>query len=263
MIYCVWYPSGGFGHFINAVLSLYGNNFVRPSNHVEFSANGNSHNLKLVVPKYKDDCWEGFQFDPMVNYSVLIDNGIANETTNFLKVFPASNTIKICYTDYSWPIVARTMIEKSIPSTLEAQLPSWDNTNWAVREKYFLYLRDHELRSKWKPNYNTYNIFIDDLLNYQNFYNKLSNFGIADFNTLWQQWFFANSKYIEPIILAKKIISAVHTRENIDLTGYQDLWTQAVVYYFIWLEFEFEVPHNDYANWFTNTNDIVIMLDLA
>ena len=32
MIYCVWYPSGGFGHFINAVISLYGVDFKRPKN---------------------------------------------------------------------------------------------------------------------------------------------------------------------------------------------------------------------------------------
>ena len=30
MIYCVQYPSGGFGHFINAILTLHGVEFVRP-----------------------------------------------------------------------------------------------------------------------------------------------------------------------------------------------------------------------------------------
>ena len=32
MIYCVWYPSGGFGHFINAVLTLYSKDFEVPHN---------------------------------------------------------------------------------------------------------------------------------------------------------------------------------------------------------------------------------------
>jgi hypothetical protein len=42
-----------------------------------------------------------------------------------------------------------------------------------------------------------------------------------------------------------------------DLTHITDIWTQAVVYYYIWLEFGIEVPHNDFANFFTNTDQII------
>jgi len=48
MIYCVWYPSGGFGHFINGILTLHGKGFKRPTNKIEFSTTGDSH--KFIMP---------------------------------------------------------------------------------------------------------------------------------------------------------------------------------------------------------------------
>jgi hypothetical protein len=131
MIYCVWYPSGGFGHFINAVLTLHGDNFVRPSNSLKFSKTGDSHNLNLVVPKYLHECWPGgIEFLNDKNYCVLIDNGIDNESTKFKSIFLNSTIIKICYTDRTWPIIARTMIDKAMKSSIEQQLPTdnWDTS---------------------------------------------------------------------------------------------------------------------------------------
>jgi hypothetical protein len=155
MIYCVWYPSGGFGHFVNAILTLHGQNFVRPKKSLTFSADGNSHNLDLVVPKYFKDCWPGrIEFVDSKNYCVLIDNGIDNESTQFKSQFPNATVIKICYSAYSWPVVARTMIEKAMSSSIESQLPVDNNWRtdepWARREKYFLFLRDHAFRCAWK-----------------------------------------------------------------------------------------------------------------
>ena len=138
MIYCVWYPSGGFGHFVNAVLTLHGDNFVRPKNQLTFSKNGNSHYLDLVTPKYLHDCWpSGIEFLDHNNYCVLVDNGINNESEQFKSIFSNSKIIKICYSDYSWPVVARTMIEKAMHSSIEVQLPTTDWNNdapWAQRE---------------------------------------------------------------------------------------------------------------------------------
>ena len=145
MIYCVWYPSGGFGHFVNAVLTLHGNNFVRPKKLLKFSDSGNSHGLDLVVPKYLHESWPGgIEFLRDKNYCVLVDNGINNESEQFKSTFPDAVTIKICYCKYSWPVVARTMIEKAMSSSIEQQLPidAWNTDQpWARREKYFLYLR--------------------------------------------------------------------------------------------------------------------------
>ena len=84
MIYCVWYPSGGFGHFVNAVLTLHGRDFERPERvDYQFSKKGNSHELQLVAPKYlKNPTHYDFDFSSTDHYSVLIDNGINDESTD-------------------------------------------------------------------------------------------------------------------------------------------------------------------------------------
>jgi hypothetical protein len=267
MIYCVWYPSGGFGHFINAILSLHGKNFVRPKKQLMFSNNGNSHDLDLVVPKYLHGSWtKTFEFEDKKNYSVLIDNGINDESEQFKSVFPNASVIKICYTDYTWPIVARTMIDKAMKSSLEHELPvdEWDTQElWAKREKYFLFLRDHSLRFAWKPNSIDFTLRIDDIIEYVDLLIALESCGIELelFDNTWQQWQTVNQKYITPIQDAKNIIHCVKNNVSCDLEHIIDVWNQAVIYYYIWLEFGIEVPHNDYSNWFANTQEIATMLN--
>jgi hypothetical protein len=271
MIYCVWYPSGGFGHFVNAILTVYGDNFVRPKKSLEFSSTGDSHSLDLVVPKYLHECWPGgIEFLKNKNYCVLIDNGIDNQSGDFKTTFPNATVIKICYSTNSWPVVARTMIEKAMNSTIEEQLSvdQWDTAEpWAQREKYFLYLRDHPLRHAWQSKSKI--IMEDNELDVGELYEdydwcRSSINGIVkteDFYDLWKEWREANAKYIDPVKIADKILSCILTNHHEDLIHITDSWTQAVVYYYIWAKYNIEVPHNDYSNWFTNTADIVKMLE--
>jgi hypothetical protein len=263
MIYCVWYPSGGFGHFVNAVLSLYGSNFVRPTNQLEFSADGNSHDLNLSAKEYchSTDDYQ-FDFDPNVNYSVIIDNGIDNQDDKFRTVFPNARIIRICYTDYSWPVVAQAMIKKAMLSDINIQLLSWDTANWAVREKYFLFLRDHEFRSAWRPT-DDFIVYVDNLFDYSQFRNTLESCGVEldNFEATWNEWRLVNSPYIDPVQTAQNVIDNVKQKINQDLSNITDLWTQSVIYYFIWLNFDQEVPHNDYADFFKNTAEIQTWLE--
>ena len=265
MIYCVWYPSGGFGHFINAVLTLHGKDFARPNGSLNFSTNGDSHNLDLVVPKYLHGKWPGgFEFLHDQNYCVLIDNGINDENTKFMSLFPDAKIIKICYSDYTWPIVARTMIEKAMISELAAELPvdRWGtNEPWAQREKYFLFLRDHSLRHAWRPTQDSAALYIDDLLDYRNFFNKLNLLtSVESFDVDWAKWHQSNSTYISPVETAKNVITEVKLKRSQSLNHVTDIWTQAVVYYYIWITFGIEVPHNDFFNFFKDTNQIVDLI---
>jgi len=261
MIYCVWYPSGGFGHFVNAVLTLHGENFVRPKKQLVFSRNGNSHSLDLVTPKYLHGHWtKEMEFQIDKNYCVLIDNGINNESEQFKLVFPDSTVIKICYTDHSWPVVAYAMINKAMNSTLNEQLPldHWNTTqSWTLREKYFLFLRDHDLRHAWRPN-NHNAIHIEDLYdNYNKFLTTLDSFAKIEWcENLWSKWRTVNSKYIDPVTTAQSVLDHVTKKSFADLTHITDIWTQAVIYYYIWLHFGIEVPHNNFAGFFSNTKQI-------
>ena len=264
MIYCVWYPSGGFGHFINAILTRYGENFVRPSSILNFSSNGNSHSLDLVVPKYFHNHWPyEYEFDKNKNYCVLIDNGINDKSDTFRTRFSNAAVIKICYTDQSWPVVARTMIDKAMRSSIELALPidEWSvDEPCARREKYFLFLRDHQLKNAWQPSDQNF-INVEHLFDYNNFYNRLNKFvGIESFEDIWQQWRGANSKYIDPVETANVAMQYIKNKQTFDLRQITDLWDQAVIYYYFWIWFGIEVPHNDFANWIDSTDQLTGLL---
>jgi hypothetical protein len=271
MIYCIWYPAGGFGHFVNAVLTLHGKNFVRPCvEHYEFDNVGTSHNLPTVAPKYYcNPKTYDYQFDNNKSYSVLIDNGNHDESTQFCNFFPTSKIIKICYTDASWPIFAKTTIVKTINNSVGFESlinigSDWStDADWATREKYFLYLKDHYFRHKWKPELWCMNLLIDDLLTYTGFKNKINTFGIdtTDFENLWTSWYNSNRPYLEPVITAQNILKAVEKNQSVDISNITDLWTQAILYFNIWVKYQVEVPHNDYSNWFTSTDKIATMLN--
>jgi len=268
MIYCIWYPSGGFGHFINSILSLHGKGFARPvTKSFKFSSTGDSHELELVAPKYLHNPLEyKFNFDDQFNYSVLIDNGINNEEKKFIDTFPTATVIKMCYDDLSWPVVSKTMINKVLKSSVEEELGTteWNgNDDWMLREKYFLFFKDHNLRHAWRPDHNVNNLLVTDLIDYSKLIDQFKNFNIEcnDFRPLWNEWYVSNYKYFYPMLTGQQIINDVKNNIHRELTHITDVWTQAVVYYYIWLHWRFEVPHNDFSNWFTNTRDIAIMLD--
>jgi hypothetical protein len=263
MIYCIWYPSGGFGHFVNAIISLHGENFQKPkTQNLSFSKSGDSHSLELAAPKYlKDPENYDFEFNIDKNYSVLVDNGINNEGQKFLSVFPNSQVIKLCYSDYSWPVISLTLINKAMKSSILENFNTveWNsNESWTLREKYFLYLRDHNLRHTWKPSANVNNILIEDLLDYNKLKFKIENSGIVlrEFKDIWDQWHASNIRYFDHIIIAQQVIDSVKHNQLLNLEHVTDIWTQAVIYYYIWLEFKIEVPHNDYADFFETTDQI-------
>jgi hypothetical protein len=270
-IVCVWYPSGGFGHFIGAVITLHGTDFVRPVNTTyQFSSDGNSHSSGLTAPKFFADttnyCFDFAQSDK--KYVVLVDPGINNETNRFVEQFPNSQVIKVSYTSATWPIVAYTLIHKAMKSSIQDELTvdleSWPTKqNWARREKYFLFLVEHHYRNMWKHTADCQNLLVDDLLDYQIFHNRLSEFGLmlTDFSDLWNTWFRLNQPYIAPVLLARQVVSAVRDRRSMDLSFCQDLWTQAVVNYAIWDQFDFVVPANDFADWFVSSDQIVALLE--
>jgi hypothetical protein len=266
MIYCIWYPSGGYGHFVNAILSLHGDGFTRPNNSITFSANGNAHSLNLVVPKYfHDQPYPEIVFDNATNYSVLIDNGINNCGKKFLNTFSNSKVIKMYYDDLSWPVVAKTLIIKASQSSLKQELTvdsNWPSTEpWAIREKYSLYLKEHTLRSAWTTDSECYNLNVSTLMSYQTLKDFINNIvKVSEFESLYNNWWQLNCKYFSPIIEAVNIINAISLGQNLDLNHITDIWDQAVINYILSIKLDIDVPVNDYLNWFQDTNQISKLL---
>jgi hypothetical protein len=64
-----------------------------------------------------------------------------------------------------------------------------------------------------------------------------------------------------PGAIAEQILIKIKHQETFDLAHITDVWTQAVIYYFIWVEFGKEVPHNDFENFFSNVDQITQWLN--
>jgi hypothetical protein len=160
------------------------------------------------------------------------------------------------------------MIDKAMRSSIESELAVdpglWTSTEpWAQREKYFLFLRDHALRTAWQSEVEVDCIVVDSLLNYSKLKHTIERTGIEllEFKNLWNDWYTHNERYFVPIVIAEQILDKIKHREAFDLTYITDVWTQAVIYYYIWTEFGKEVPHNDFENFFSNVDQITQWLN--
>jgi hypothetical protein len=155
-------------------------------------------------------------------------------------------------------------MKRSLDNELGPDRGLWpEDAAWAIREKYFLYLTRHSLQRAWRPRDDCKNLYIEKLQNYESLIHWLqtSGFIIDDFRPFHTRWLEQNLEYFEPMNTARSVLQSVYGRTFLDLTPIDDLWTQAVVNYAIYQATGFEVPANDYANWFTNTKQIVTMLE--
>lgn len=278
----IQYPSGGFGHTIHVVLSMFGKNFVGAPVNYEFGISGDSHGFPNFLPKLFDTSnynVESFNeslsnIQDNKNVTVLIDSGISDDSIDFKKLILSDYSIRICYDDWSWPLLAKlfyTRCMSSVNSTKHSisDFISPDNIHWAanksqpwaVREKYFLYLRDHHFRQQWRPVDGCVTLPVEKILNYKSLYHVLNQwFEVNEFEDFHKQWHRVNKEHFDFYFDCLHIIDCVESKKSLDLTAIDDLFSQSVVYYYIWLKYNVEVPHNDYSNWFTNSDEIVTML---
>jgi hypothetical protein len=152
------------------------------------------------------------------------------------------------------------MIEKAMNSSLDSQLTTdeWNTSApWVQREKYFLFLRDHTLRHAWRPTEDS-SLYLEELYqDYDEFFNILNSFVKVEWcEDVWIQWRKSNAVYVDPVLTAERVLGDVTAKWSTDLTHITNVWTQAVIYYYIWLKFNIEVPHNDFADFFTSTDQI-------
>jgi hypothetical protein len=263
MIYCIWYPSAGFGHFINSLLTLRGNNFVRPpTEDFLFSEAGDSHELQVTSPKYNSDLVPyKWNFLYHHNHSVLVDYGIIyEEHQGFKKRFPDSKIIKICYNDHTWPILAqRLSIIKELNVTLNQLVGiNSDDDDWFKREKIFLFLKNHGARSRWRPSKDCVNLQVEDIQYLPKLISTVSQAGIVldDISDLHQGWWNANQQYFQSVQIAQQVVDCVNNNTDMRLDNITDLWCQGVIYYYLWLTYHQEPPHNDWQHWLQNTQQI-------
>lgn len=276
------YPSGGYGHYLTRLINRFITNVVKTPDDFLFDSVGTSHQLSLVAGCIHFDqnknlisISDHYQPDIAQQKYILIPycTGIqSDDVTMLTNTFTNAKIIRLYYKDDTWPLVFQNCIIKAALKTLETTVEFNDvafgsSDDWAKRENYFLLLKNHHYRHMWNEcrlpqflNINIVNLLIDP----ENCLRSIANFidgTIVDLDLLparHQQFLDSNLntvRHLEILDIVKNL------RHNQNLRHIDHLYQQAVLNFYLQLRYNFEVPPNDYSDWFTNTTDIVKMLD--
>jgi len=275
------YPSGGYGYYFTRLINSFVTNVVQTADLFEFDQLGTSHLLPLVAGDIHheqnrnlysvNDCYQ-HDIDQQKYILIPYCPGIQNDTTTNLEVnFPNAKIARLCYYDNTWPLVFQNCITKAVVGTLGTDVEFDDkrfgsSENWARRENFDLMFAHHHYRNMWKTHEHVQflNIDIFDLLtNPQHCLAQVADFingtttNLDLLPTRHQQFLNANPNTV-------RHFEILHTVESLkiekDLTHITNLYQQAVINFYIQTKFNFIIPPNDYADWFTNTKEIVTML---
>jgi hypothetical protein len=276
------YPGGGYGYYLARLINSFITNVVKTPDKFLFDAIGTSHQLPLVAGSIQVDqnktlvaIGDEYQYDIDQQKYILIPYcpGIqSDDVTTLTNTFLNSKIIRLYYEDNTWPLVFQNCIIKAAQGTLETtvefdEAAFGSSENWAKRENFFLLLKNHHFRNMWRechlPQFLNINI-LDLLINPENCLRSVANFingTIVDLDTLparHQQFLDANLNTVTHL----EILNIVNNLKlNQNLSHIDHLYQQAVVNFYVQLKYNFEVPENNYSNWFTNTTDIVTMLE--
>jgi hypothetical protein len=274
------YPSGGYGFYLARLINHFVTNIVQTTDTFLFDRRGRSHSLPLVVGHihFEQNCIlstvdDRYQSEIQKQKYVTIPYcpGILNDTTSNLKHnFPNAKIIRLCYHDNVWPLIFQNCILKAASGTLEDNVEFdcekfGSSDDWARRENFSLLFTHHHYRTMWKDHDKCLNIDIFELLTAtQDCLHQVANFiggsiiNLDDLPNRHQQFLNANPNtvcHLEILDIVKNL------NINRDLTHINQLYHQAVLNFYLQLKFNFIIPSNDYADWFTNTKEIVTMLN--
>jgi hypothetical protein len=275
------YPSGGYGVYLTRLINKFVTNVVQTNDDFLFDDLGTSHSLPLVVGHihygvnrmlHAADSTHWANIKKQKYILIPYCPGIPDDTTDNLKNnFPNAKIIKLCYQDNTWPLVFQNCIVKAVQGTSEANV-EFDVEkfgvldDWARRENFSLLFEHHHYRIMWKEHVhdNWLNIDISELItDPQNCLEKVANFiggsmiNLRELPFRHQQFLNANPNTVQHLEILNIVKNLNIDR---DLTHINQLYHQAVLNFYVQLEFNFVIPANDYANWFTNTKEIVTML---
>lgn len=278
----IHYPSGGYGYYLTRLINAFITNVVKTPDDFLFDSVGTSHPLPLVAGSIHFDqnktlisTSDEYQYDINQQKYILIPycTGIySNNVTDLTDTFTNAKIIRLYYKDDTWPLVFQNCIIKAAQKTLENAVEFdavafGSSDNWARRENFFLLLKNHHYRHMWHecqlPQFLNINI-VDLLTDPETCLRSIANFingTIVDLDLLpsrHRQFLDSNLNTVRHLEILDIVKNLRHTQ---NLKHIDHLYQQAVLNFYLHLRYNFEVPPNDYSDWFTNTTDIVKMLE--
>lgn len=275
------YPSGGYGFYLARLINSFVTNVVHTPDSFLFDHLGTSHGLPLVAGEINTAQNRNLR-SVDIKYKTAIDQqkyvvipycpGIQDDTTDVLKNnFSNAKIIRLYYYDNTWPLVFENCITKATAKTLEDAVEFdpkkfGSSEDWARRENYSLLCEHHHYRNMWKEydherflNIDIFNLLSDPyqcLIQIADFIQgsvAQSNFLLAGH----QQFLTANPAVAVHLEILR-MVNSLYIEQ--DLTHISHLYHQAVLNFYVQSKYKVVIPANDYANWFTNTKEIVQML---
>jgi hypothetical protein len=278
----IHYPSGGYGFYLTRLINGFITNVVKTPDDFLFDSVGTSHPLPLVAGSIHFDqnqtlisVSDQYQFDIARQKYVLIPycTGIqSDDITALINTFTNAKIIRLYYNDDTWPLVFQNCIIKAALETLETavefdSITFGSSDDWAKRENFFLLLKNHHYRHMWNecdlPQFLNINV-VDLLTDPETCLRSIANFidgTIVDLDLLPGR----HQQFLDSNLNTVRHLEILHIVKNLRLTQnlkhIDHLYQQAVLNFYLQLRYNFEVPPNDYSDWFTNTTDIVKMLE--
>jgi hypothetical protein len=281
-ILLIQYPSGGYGYYLARLINQYVSNVVKTDDSFKFDSLGTSHSLPLVagdvhfsLNRVLSLVNKKYQLDIDQKKYVVIPYcpGIEDDSTDKMRLmFPNAKIVRLFYEDSTWPLVFQNCIIKALRGSLEKDV-TFDSQMfgssdaWAQRENFSLIYNSHYYRNTWKKfdHYQILNIDIFDLLiTPDKCINTVAAFidstapNLSDLPYRHQDFLQANKNTVVHLEILNLFNNIKIYQELEHIT---QLYQQAAVNFYIQTKFGFEVPSNEYASWFTNTKDIVTMLN--
>jgi hypothetical protein len=270
----IHYPSGGFGHFLYAVLTICGSQFHAWDDKIEFSDTGDSHKVRLnskvwfhMSPDYQFSVEDWADTDEK-RHIVLIDSGINLDEYQVVRNrFPNNQMIRMCIDPVAVPIVRQTCLYKA-ERKIEFEFKS--KLDWEQREEislsYWHALSQPDFYlNNFKPVYdqNVLNIPISWLVFQFDLVIDQLNHSLGlelDRNKareLHAEFMLHNEKYTRSTTLWRDISAALDQNINLELPDNISLHDQGYINFMLEVNYELEeISAWDYRDWFRSTSEI-------
>ena len=259
MLVCVDYPSGGFGHFIAALLSRSFDSVFDRGGEFLLDSKGTSHQYPLHYSKWRHRD-PSFELQPKFDFGdkhsvLLVDSGFDNSSDVIFSKIEAPFIIRLCIDDRAKSIVHQTCKIKA-----ENSLFNLNGNDWEERELFTLTYHhidnnhDYYLNT-FSPGSDFFEINISDLFfNFESVKHRLAEvFGQPNNNIdlMHQQMVQSNIDFIK----AEKLVNSFEQSKPINWNEYS-IHEQGFFNYWIEKTHNIEIPVFDYKDWFSSYEDV-------
>ena len=283
-IIVIVYPPGGYGNFINYIVTHFFNETIKIEETPElFDTTGTAHRQKKYVSDIYPAIFDDYEINISVPYKnnekivLLYDSTVRNENnvdfnvhTQINAKFPNAVTIKnIVDLDFN-PIIHYTSLLKTgyeYDHTDSQNMWESPDEDYSIRERWSLWYHSNPYQFSPCSDSNVVNIQLsklstDPVKTIIELAEKL-NLTITDYHKLksfCRNWIRVQMPYFKLLSTQRRIIRCIDNEIDLDISNITSLHDQGYINYCIEREYDVIIPVYDYKDWFKSTIEISEMI---